>query len=200
MVDLMIRRREMVQPSGGQSDLLYSLYNETVEAGYILDTGVAVLAQGLATTIVYDVTTTSNPNAAGQPGYIHKLFLVEGGGGTRAYGIGKQTRSTSKELLWWMASSNTDYTELSNMPTTAGRKRFVLTHEANSNTVTVYYKSGTGSVYTTSKTATFSTSSKSFVIGGYVGQTNHGIPNGTITKLEIYNRIWTADERTAFFA
>lgn len=197
MGELLMRRRGMVLASGGDGSLLYSLYNSTDV--HPISTGVCPLTAGLSTTIVMDITTTSNPTSSGSVASLSKLFAVYGDD-LRKLCVGKYGRSNTYLSVWWMTTDNAVYSQLSGTTAAAGRKRFVLTHEADSNNLIVYSKMGTSDIYqqTVSNTFTAYPDSQLSISGAY-NNTNQRAP-GNVAKFEVYNRIWTADERGAFFA
>ena len=199
MVSLMQRRREMMlAASAPQSDLLYSLYNETVQTGDTIETGIAVLQQGRSVSIVLDFNQTiSNPTTNGANASIYKLLDVTSGG-LRVLTIGKYSRSNSTVQIWWYSTANNNYTLVTSSTCSAGRKRFVITHAADSDDITLYSRMATSARQTQTLTKTFVATNSTLRLG--VGDTTQTLPGGVINKLEVYNRILTTDEINAVFA
>lgn len=180
------------------TSLLYGLYNQSVSSGDgSIDTGVTSLAQGLSTTILMDITTTANPTSSNSNASTYKLFVVYNSS-SRALAIGKYGRSDSNMAAWWMASANSSYTTLT-AATATGRKRIVVTHDADSNMLNIYTKINDGTVETKQLTNTFTADNeRPLFVGGNPNGVN-ALPSGTIDKFEVYARVWSEDERNTFF-
>lgn len=197
MGDLVIRRREMVQASGGGSNLLYSLYNYTAAAGTSIDTGVAPFKQGMNCTIVCDITTNANPTTSGAAGSIYKLFRVLNAAEDNVeIAVGKAARGNNYITAYWMGVGS----NYGSRTAQAQRKRFVVTHAADSNDVSIYNRLGSAAVGTKNLTQPFIASTNNLFIGSSNTAVTQQLPSSTINKFEVYNRLWTQAEIDAFFA
>lgn len=194
----LINRRRGLLSMGGEAGLLFRRKNVEVEAGGCLDTGVAILQADLDVTVALDFTAASNPGGSTDKGCLYKLLQM---GTTRELCIGKYNGGSSKYSCWWLPTSNSDCTEMNNTSPSVGRKRIVVSHEANANGLTVYTKMNDGTVYTHTYTKTFAASDAKLSVGYLSDEGSRGgLPDGTINEISVYSRILSADEIDAFFA
>lgn len=180
---------------------IYQIQNMAVVSGDAISTGVAILAQDLAVTILLDFTASVNPTGSGVKGSIGKLLQM---GTTRELCIGKYSRHDETLSLWWLPSSNTDYTSISGVPSAAGRKRFVIVHPANSDEILLKAKAEGGTLFSMTKTKPFAATDAILSAGYYSDPppevNTAGLPAGTINKLAIYDTVLSEAEINAFFS
>ena len=189
------RRRSLL---GYGKRLLYQLRNQSMSAGSHVDTGIPVLKAGLSVTIALDYTIITNPGGGTALGALYKLMQMST---SREICIGKYNGGDSKLNLWWYPTSNSNYTQLSNTTTNAGRKRIIITHEQNSNTITVYTKMDDSAVQTFTKSSTYVPINQLLSLGysSDEGRTT-SLPEGTLNDISIYNYIWSQDQITEFMS
>ena len=198
MGNLLMRRREMILQSGTpEGPLLYSLENRTVVDGEIIDTGVAPLRAGENMTILFDMTITRNPTNTAQA-YQYVLFRIES---STRFGVYKPSQWNSNILARFCGSTDNDGTGKI-ASSAAGRKRIVVTHEANSDHIVAIGKNGDDS--STTKTISMAStswtpSSNETLHFGWTG-TGTGLPPGTINLAQVYNTILSQEEIDAFLA
>lgn len=198
MGNLLMRRREMILQSGTpEGPLLYSLENRTVVDGEVIDTGVAPLRAGKNMTILFDMTITRNPTNTAQA-YQYVLFRIES---YARFGVYKPSQWNVGIRARFCGSADNDGTGKI-ASSAAGRKRIVVTHEANSDHIVAIGKNGDDP--STTKTisrasAGWTPSSNETLHFGWTG-TGYGLPPGTITKAEVYNTILSQEEINAFLA
>ena len=184
--------------------VLYNLENQTVGASEpddYYETGLNVLQSDFACTIFLDVTTTSNPTTGATANSVTKmLFEYDGAVGGRGLAVGKQDSTDNVLRLWWMSTAANDYYTLTGLTPDPGRFRFVVTHDANSNLVTLKYKKDSGNVVTTDATRTFvpATAETNRFSFGTTG--NHGLPPGTVHLARVCEGVASADRINGFFA
>ena len=198
MVNLLTRRREMILQSGSsEGPLLYSLENRTVEDGEVIDTGVAPLRAGENMTILFDMTITRNPTNTAQA-YRYVLFRIES---STRFDVYKPSQWNANIRARFCGSGDTDGT--GNIASSAtGRKRIVVTHEANSDHIVAIGKNGDNP--STTKTISrassgWTPSSNETLHFGWTG-TGFGLPPGTIHLAQVYNTILSQEEIDAFLA
>lgn len=187
-----LRRRGLMKKTEEVNHLLYSLYNYTSRSQ--INTQTPVLSSDRSATVAVDITTTSNPTSSSAVSRTWKICTAWANN-TRNLDLGKNGRSNSYLTVWFFGTSS----QITESTAAAGRKRFVLTHEANSNTLTVYSKMGTGTVQTQTVTATYQALSTPIYVSGDTGGANQ-LPEGTLTSFEVFDNIWTEAQRTSFFA
>lgn len=181
-----------MNPDNGESDLLYSLSNQTWTSQ--IDTGVAPFAEDLSSTIVLYVYIKSNTTTSGAVGSLYRIFTVMADDDTNRYcALGKQTRAGNALGFCFVT---TTWSSLASRSCSAGNKKFVVTHEANSGNITLY--NSMGSAINLSRT--FTSSSRTLKLGGVADGTNALPASSIIRSCEIYNRVWSSDEISAFLA
>lgn len=183
----------MGSKSAPSADVLWSLTNHTVAAGDYIDTGIAPFVAGLSTTILLDYDQQDYTSTQGNYGSIIKYLFVSTSG-TSMFAIGKYGRVGKGIYYWWMGVAAT---MIANVSSVIGRKRIAVLHEANSDDITIYIKTG-DAVKTITVSDTFVASNRPLKIGG--DATTGSLLDGTITNAKIYNRILSAAEISAFFA
>ena len=190
MGDLLIRRRMLV-PSE-PNPLVYSLYNQSFSAGDSFSTGFKAFDADVACTILLDVTISSRPTSGNGANF--KLIF----GGANAFSYG--TRNTSATNLYYYWFNDNSYTDAGTSYTAGARYRICVKHSANSNYVYVRTKKNTGTRNDKSSNKTFSAKTSVLCFGNPNG--TNGLPNGTITKAEVYNVYYsdTDDIIVDFFA
>ena len=190
-------RRRGLMCMGGEPGLLFRRKNIEMQTGECLDTGIEILQAGLSVTVLLDYTSTNNPTSSSAKGSIYKLLQM---GTTREVCVGKYDRANSELMYWWMPSSNKDYTTMTGVTASAGRKRIAVTHAANSNGITIYAKMGDDTLYTFTCTKTFSATNAKLSVAYLAEETSTaGVPNGTLNEISVYSRILSAEEIAAFF-
>lgn len=198
MITTIIDRRRAIMSAKRP---IYQIQNVTVSAGASISTGVQPFVANKSTTILFDFTANTNPTGATSLGSIHKLLQM---GTTRELCIGKYSRQDATLSLWWMPTSNADHRTISDMPSAAGRKRFAITHHANSNEISLKMQYNNGTPFSMTATKTFTPTDAVLSAGYYTNplpETNTaGLPSGTINKLAIYDRVLSEQEISAFFA
>ena len=194
----LMRRRAMMAAASSGSDLLYSLSSYTAEAGTSIDTGVAPFCQGVACTIACDITTKANPTTSGAVGSEFKLFRVNDNNGTTiVLAVGKSYRSNNYINAWWMNAPS----EYGYRTAKAERKRFVVTHAADSDSIVIYDKLGSAAVGTLNLEQAFVATNGNLFIGSQTGAAaTQQLPSSVINRFEVFNRVWTQSEIDAFFA
>ena len=194
MVNLLTRRREMIlQSRSSEGPLLYSLENRTVEDGEVIDTGVAPLRAGENMTILFDMTITRNPTNTAQA-YRYVLFRIES---STRFDVCKPSQWNNGIRARFCGSADNDGTGKI-ASSAAGRKRIVITHEANSDSLIAVGKNGTDAATEKTITRTF-TPSDATLHFGWTG-TGFGLPPGTIHLAQVYNTILSQEEIDAFLA
>lgn len=175
--------------------LLYSLANYSVSEGDHFSTGVAPWTAGLSTTILMDITTLSNPSANDNPARVYKLLACWDSSANRwALSFGKTSQYVSDQRFNWMGTQTT----LTGSKTAAGRHRICVTHQANSNTITISYKYNNESIKTMQSTVTF-VSTTTNMAAGLGGSGGGSLPAGTINQFRIYDEIISDDDINSFF-
>ena len=177
--------------------VLYDLQNQTLTRGASFSTNINVLQADFPFTILLDITTTENPTSgtASVAKYIFEYSATLGG---RGLTIGKSTAGVSSLSLWW--ESNTAQT-ITGSTVGAARRRFAITHEANSNTVNLKYKEGSGTLITTSASNTFVVETGGGLLAfGAPGEANHCLPAGQLTLARVYGDVISSDLVDSFFA
>ncbi len=172
--------------------LVYSLYNHTVTTGDTISTGYKPQKAGVATTILFDMTTTANPTSGTASKW--KLFICYNST-ILGWGlcIGKKGTGNSSITAWWMAVET-------NMPTAAtsvGRQRLAILHEADSDDLIVKYKKDNGTLQTFTLTQAFVTADNLLYFGN--NSNNYELPAGIINKAEIYDIVLDATDISEFF-
>lgn len=188
MSSLMQRRRALMVKSVDPT-LLYSLekYSFTdISKGIPF----SFLANGHSRTLVIDIQIDQNPTSSN--GSQYKFARSWGSNGSVDFSIGKNYASSS--TIRFVAVGKA--VELSGTTASPGRKRILLSHEADANVVRIYAKMDSGNLLTSTLTGTYA-SSGSITIGGAGGNM---IKSGLINKYQIYDRILTQKEIDAFFA
>lgn len=196
MGNLLIRRREMILTAGEPvGPLLYSLENRTVVDGEVIDTGVAPLRAGENMTILFDMTVTKNPTSKEESCYYFLLFV-----NSRTYFSVRKPGQWNNQIRTVAFNTSDDDNNCQIMTTAAGRKRIVITHEANTNQVTAIGKqnAGTATVKTVIGRDAFSPTTETLKIGA--PGTRQGLPPGTINLAQVYNTILSQEEIDAFLA
>ena len=189
--EILRRRREMMAKKTGLT-LLFGAYNETVVAGQSINTGIMLFDTNKSWTILIDITITSAPPSGN--GSAYKLIMVwDSVSAHNTLVFGKNQAGVNQYHFFWMGNDMTP----SNMSSSVARKRVLVTHEANSDTVNLYYKSGNGLLYNATNTYTFVATTGKTLFGSSVAKS--GLPGGTIEKAEIWNYDFSADEISAFF-
>ena len=177
------------------SNLLWALENYAFNEESI-DTGIALLSENRAFSLAMDITLDTNPTATGANGAKVRFWSVNDSSNNNiAFTYGKASETTAAYLLNIMGQYATNAGAAS-----TGRKRFVITHAANSNAVTVKFRDKEATT-TTSKTATattFTTSDKTLNIGNVSWKTTYMLPKGTIAKAYVYDKVLTSAQINSF--
>lgn len=189
----------MILPSAAPvGPLIYSLYDRVVTDGEVIDTGVSPFTAGVDMTLLFDMTITKNPTDTAEA-YRYVLARVKSDNSGRILSVSKPSQwNAGIRAIFFGSQDNDDAGKI--LTSAAGRKRFVITHIANTNSITAWGKSGTAE--TTQKTITGNTAftaSQQTLTFGLLG-TGTGLPPGTITKAEVYNTILSQAEIDAFLA
>lgn len=200
---LMDMRRALMAASGGGSPLIYSLYNRTVSDGEVIDTGIAPFKTGTATTILMDITIASNPTSSSSA-YKYVLMRVYNSEQEKpVLCVRKPSQwSSSIRAIFGYATDNDAIGKIAT--SSAGRKRIVITHVADSKDITAIGKNSNDA-------ETIKTVNCVGIGGGGIGvspdtmtlgysDTASGLPPATITKFEIYNTVLSQAEIDAFLA
>lgn len=197
MNNILSRRRGMMGKTKEPNHLVYSLYNQTVEAGSNrISTGVKPLASDFNLTILLDITISSNPTSGVSRLWklIHTWNDALNG---RGLVIGKYQASNTTLSVWWNNPTNTGITGSS---VSTGRHRIAVTHEAGSDDLKLYYKKDNGTLKTQTVTQTFTASPNSVTYLGAGNNDDNSLPPGTINKAEIYDVILDSVAINTFFA
>ena len=192
MNSILRRRRGMM----GVKDktLLYNLENYSFSMLNITIPN-RFLVNDKSRTLMFDIDVSENPTTSDADGSTYRLFRCWGSGGTVNVAVGKMTRSASTINILYPGITTT--TEAITGTTTAtGRKRILLTHSANSDSITVYSKMGTGALKTQTFTGTYAPSGNIVVGGG----TTYSIKSGKVNRIALYDRIVSSNEINTFFA
>lgn len=185
------RRRGLIGKKEA-AKLVYSLYNYDFELGEQITTDIKPLEEGYSVTILLDVNTNANPTSS--TGRLWKLICIYNGVlSVRGIYIGKAQASNQAQSVWW---NNSTATSLSSSSTSIARHRIAVTHEANSDTLTVYYKKDSGTLRTQTIVNNF-TPASNFLNFGSTG--DNALPGGTINQAEVYNYILDSAAITEFF-
>lgn len=198
-MDISEKAKLQIEKTARTSDTVYAIENKSVTNGDVIKTNVPMYGNDVPTTIVLDGTFGGMSGSAGVTNSLCKFLRVVSSS-TFTFQIGRYSRSHAYLSLWWQGTSNSDYVALTGTTTSSGRKRFVVTHDANSGTLTVYSKMGTNAINTQTSVKVFANGISLLTIGYGTPPSEQGVPNGTIAKAEIYDRIWTQAEIDAFFA
>lgn len=181
------------------SHVLYLVENQSVSAGDMFKSGVNYLAANFAGTILLDYTISSLPTS-GNGSTIGAIAIWSNVLNNWGIRIGKATASSSAINGRWMGLNN----EAMGFDSFAAntRHRFAVLHEANSPTITVYHKKGTGTIKTWSKTASEFTPIVTNADGVLFGSQENGASSlcaGTVSKAEVCYGILPQSELNAFF-
>lgn len=175
--------------------LLFHLAGESVSTGDRLDTNIEPFTADAACTIMLDFTTTANPSSGNASTW---RALVSYNTSHSIYNLMVGKRSSGQSF--WFTDGTTTYADIPSATPTAGRHRYLFTHEAGSTTATLYYKRDNGTLQTVTRTkTTFTASTGKLFIGG-TPSTAYALPAGTINLAQVWGRILTADEIDQFFA
>lgn len=176
------------------SGLLWSLENYAFNEESI-DTGIALLDENRAFSLAMDITLDTNPTGSSDKGAKIRFWSVNDESNNNiALTFGKASESTAYYLLNMMGQYATGAGAVS-----TGRKRFVITHSANSKDVTLKFRDKTATT-TTSKTATattFTVSTKNLYIGNS-WESVYQLPKGTIAKAYVYDKVLTSAQINSF--
>lgn len=198
----MNRRRALMGVQDNKPKLLFEVKNQTVTSGTRIITDVAAYKSGRSTTILLDFTNTSNPTTADAVGSTWKaLGLYDTPNSRWTLNVGKSKKDgTYQKYVFSGTFSNSWSANMNASNPTAGRHRYVITHEADSPTSILRYLKGTGTPYTYTDTrAQFYASSGGLTFGVSVDNAN-SLPNGTISLAQVWDGILSDDEINAFFA
>lgn len=179
------------------TDILYSIENVAVATGDQISTGVNFLKADFNGTFLLDYSITSLPTS-GNGSTIGIIGEYSQELNNWAIRIGKASGSNTALNGRWMGSSNESmgFDALS----ANTRHRFAITHEANSPTIVVRHKKGTGTIKTWTKTAGSFTATSENTIG--LGAQINGASSlcaGTVNSCTIYDRILSQEELNTFF-
>ena len=192
----MMDRRRALMGARRDTSLLYHLENHATSAGDSINTGIFnTMAAGINLTVLFDMDMTMTQSGDGSACWIIRVYNSNLDANALAI-----RKATSTAIKWWVLwqSSTSDY-DMAGTSTTSGRYRFCVTHEANSNTVTIMIKKDSGAILTFTITRQFY-SAPNVMVFGHATQPQRGLPAGTINLAEIYNRILSSAEINAFFA
>lgn len=165
---LMERRRALM--GAGTSDILWQIANKTVQDKEHIDTGIALLDTDRDYSIAVDMTADRELNG-------RRLFYH---GTTFTYG------PYNASVLIFSYNGKTVGTFGS---ATAGRHRFVIVRNAENDLIRTKYRKNNGTPVTKSATIALSGGyTFTLKLGGYSSD-ELGLPNGTIHKMVIYNRM-----------
>lgn len=190
-------RRRALMGITGELQPVYQLLDYSFSNGQIR-TETSPFAADKDLTILLDITTTSNPTSgSGSQIKFIQAFNLTFSNSYPLLALGKQaTGSTGLSCTW--CSDPASYQTLTGSTAAAGRKRFAVLHRANSTTLTIMHKMGTGATYTQTLTA------ESFTAGGdyldFGGSGNWSLSTGIINKAAIYNSILPESILNNFFA
>lgn len=189
------RRRALMMAGEDSNDILYQLKNRTVVAGETINTSINVFSSGLSVTILFDVNLITNTTS----GYGRTWkFLSEYSAEASTWGlrVGKNNAAATQQTLYWYKTQ----LGLGDTRTSAGRHRYIITHEADSNDVTLLYKKDNEQLLTFTQTSTFVPASANWFYIGSGANTDNALPPCVINDLTVYNRILSQAEINAFFA
>lgn len=194
---LMQRRRALIGQKNRPSDILFELLNYAVETGQSIDTGVKPFQQGVDCTILLDIQIDSNPTASGGVASTVQLLRVyDTTQNELSFALGKQSRAYTNYSRKWMSGG---WSDLQNTTTSAGRKRFAITHSANSVVAKIQHKMGNGSVESWQSDRYWHSVDNDLYIG-YGSNTTTSLASGKINLVRVYNRVLSQDEIAEFFA
>ena len=157
-----------------KSDILWQIANRTVQDEEHIDTGIALFDTNHDFSIAFDITAD------------------------RTFNGRRLLRISTPQYFNYSAYSSSIFIFIYNNKTvgtigdvTAGRHRFVIIRNAENNLIWTKYRKNNGTPNTKSKTVEFKRSTDTLTLGGHPGEYpgDNGLPNGTIHKMVIYNRI-----------
>ena len=177
---------------------IYGLYNRTVVDSEIINTGVAPFADGVNCTILMDINITTNPSDTSNAYRYRLMYIVRSEGSGRALSVEKPSQwNANIRALIGNVTSNDNIAKIAT--SAAGRKRIIVTHVANTNSIHAYGKVGTGDLLEKTPTNTAVDFSSQNLTLGATG-TGYGLPPATINKCEVYNYVFSQAEIDSFFA
>ena len=168
--------------------MLYSLYNRTFDkSSNSVNTQLKLLENDSTFTILFDGVQTSDSNG-------NRLFqCLQSVSPWKGIYVGSTSSSgtSNTEAQWYDAKNNIGFGRSS-----SGRIRILYSHEINSNTVTVKWKSS-GDVTTFTLSNAITTHDNALYVGGNTTAANNWV--GTLSKFEVYDRILSQSEIDDFF-
>ena len=193
---LMDRRRALMMTGEEEITPLYRLkdynFDGTVEER--INTGVKLFPDDTPCTLLIDLNLTENPTSGA--GSIWCIGQEWNQTKNKAiFKIGKINAVGQFLTFWWQdAAANTSNGMRSDV---LNRKRIAMTHEENSNIITLRTKDGTKSVVTKTISSSYTPSTNNTFFLGSTG--NYALPKGKFNLVEIYHTILSNDLINAFF-
>jgi hypothetical protein len=157
-----------------------AIINRSVNAGDRINTGFAPYEADLASTLLLDIHIISSPTTGVSSKWV---LLASWNGSLNNWMLHITKQSNTEQRVRWAAGS---VSPLANIDATPGRYRYAITHETNSNNVTIKYKKDAGTVYTITKTAAFTPANNILYLGGSENNVD-SLPQSVINKFEAYN-------------
>lgn len=178
------------------TDILYSIENVAVATGDLISTDVNFLKADFNGTLLLDYSITSLPTS-GNGSTLCIIGSWSSALNDWAIRIGKASGSNTALNGRWMGASN----ESMGFDALAAntRHKFAITHEANSATIVVRHKKGTGTIKTWTKTASSFTATSTNTLLGSQANGASSLCAGTVNSCTIYDRILSQEELNAFF-
>lgn len=191
MTELAKRRRALMATAGPKP--VVAIVNRTVAAGDRINTGFAPFGADLASTLLLDIHILDSPSS----GISSKWDVLACWNGSLSgwmLQINKQN-NTEQRCIWAALSA----TSLPNIDATPGRYRYVITHEANSQEVTIRYKKDSNPTYTITRSRSpFTPANNVLYMGGSANNVD-SLPGSVINKFEAYNIILSNTNINKFF-
>ena len=179
---------------GHNGSVLFEMVNKNIEEGFYVSTGIKLFENNIPFSLILDYTKNSNPTTGNAR--FSNLFCCW------SSSLNKWILCVNKESAtagFYRSSMYGNPKSLSGTKPTSGRNRMIITHEANSNKITIYYKYNNGNLLTFEHTYTFTSDSSKMALGASPS-TGQGMPAGTITLARILGEVLNENAINNFFA
>lgn len=169
-----------------------SIVNRAVSAGDRINTGFAPYKADFASTLLLDIHIISSPTTGVSAKWV---LLASWNSSLNSWMLYITKQSNTEQRFRWAAGSASP---IANIDATPGRYRYAITHETNSQKVTIKYKKDAGTVYTITKTAVFTPANNILYLGGSANNVD-SLPESVINKFEAYNVVLSDANINKFF-